>query len=425
MANQQILQHRIGDRQGTLPYVRDVANNRLASALTVAGDDMLLALRSRVQNASGVEVDNDLTGATAWRCLVRAEVDPDSELYGYTESPYTSDATLYALANGKVAFYLQVGIVGWSISGVNTGTKTFTLASPAPVGQFLAGDSLTISGSTGNDGTYTVVSATTTTVTVSQTVPSAVADGAIYHSAIDNATFDGAGNLAAWLEVSMLDSAGRPTTILPAFPILIREQLEGDTTGTLPGPVGVPEVTVTSTPYAVTVGDGMIVVDLDSIGGGSETITGVNQGTKTFTFASSRNSQWAAGATLVIVGSTGNDGRYTIASHSGADVVVVEAIPNATADGTGALDAVVTLPALSLLPPARTYLVYVAGGLTDGVTFQRAKVAANGANPSSLYGVDLSGANQDYLEAGDTAAYGETASYRAYQTAGHWLRGAV
>ena len=71
---------------------------------------------------------------------------------------------------------------------------------------------------------------------------------------------------------------------------------------------------------------------------GSYSITGVNQGTKTFTVAESAASKFTDGTHFTISGSTGNDGTYTCdgdATGSGpTDIVVNEAIPDATVDGT-------------------------------------------------------------------------------------------
>lgn len=64
-------------------------------------------------------------------------------------------------------------------------------------------------------------------------------------------------------------------------------------------------------------------------------ITDVDQGTKTFTSIDYLGNL-SPGAVLTISGSTGNDGTYTVASVTDFTVTVVEAIPNATADGTWA-----------------------------------------------------------------------------------------
>lgn len=69
---------------------------------------------------------------------------------------------------------------------------------------------------------------------------------------------------------------------------------------------------------------------------GSYSITGVNQGTKTFTIAESKASQFTDGTHFTISGSTGNDGTYTVNGDATGttDIVVDQAIPDATVDGT-------------------------------------------------------------------------------------------
>ena len=79
-------------------------------------------------------------------------------------------------------------------------------------------------------------------------------------------------------------------------------------------------------------------------------ISGVNQGTKTFTVAtmqsgSAKSRKPVPGDSIKVTGSTGNDGWYTVASASDTTIVVVEAIPSATANGSVDL----TAPALASL----------------------------------------------------------------------------
>jgi len=62
-------------------------------------------------------------------------------------------------------------------------------------------------------------------------------------------------------------------------------------------------------------------------------ITAVNQGTKTFTVSPDPTSILVDGDSVTIVGSTGNDGTYTVASRDATHIVVTEAVPSATADG--------------------------------------------------------------------------------------------
>jgi len=70
----------------------------------------------------------------------------------------------------------------------------------------------------------------------------------------------------------------------------------------------------------------------------SYAITGVNKGTKTFTITGDQAGNFAPSDTLQIYGSTGNDGNgYTVVSATlnggNTDIVVVESINDATADG--------------------------------------------------------------------------------------------
>lgn len=68
---------------------------------------------------------------------------------------------------------------------------------------------------------------------------------------------------------------------------------------------------------------------------GTFAITGVNQGTKTFTIAEDVAFRFIDGNTFAISGSTGNDGIYTINGDATGttSIVVDEAIPDATGDG--------------------------------------------------------------------------------------------
>ncbi|NLG44818.1 MAG: hypothetical protein GX547_16370 [Phycisphaerae bacterium] len=85
------------------------------------------------------------------------------------------------------------GSVGQSvaIAGVSTGAKTFSIAGDLSA-VLTAGAVFRVSGSTGNDGYYTVVSAThadgTTTVTVVEAITDATVDGTLhpYDLTLDN-----------------------------------------------------------------------------------------------------------------------------------------------------------------------------------------------------------------------------------------------
>lgn len=66
-------------------------------------------------------------------------------------------------------------------------------------------------------------------------------------------------------------------------------------------------------------------------------ITAVNTGAKTLTIAGNHAAAFGMGDTLTVFRSTGNDGDYTVATSTfdtdHTDIVVVEAVPDATVDG--------------------------------------------------------------------------------------------
>lgn len=80
---------------------------------------------------------------------------------------------------------IKVAPTAFAVTAVSTGSKKFTVAGDQTA-RFLAGATVRVSGSTGNDGLYTVVSSTfgtATDIVVSQAVPSAVADGSLVSAA--------------------------------------------------------------------------------------------------------------------------------------------------------------------------------------------------------------------------------------------------
>lgn len=70
-----------------------------------------------------------------------------------------------------------------ALTGVNQGTKTFSWA--GAISGIDNAITATVFGSTGKDGTYTIVSHTTTSITVSQSIGSAVVDGSLQLRALD------------------------------------------------------------------------------------------------------------------------------------------------------------------------------------------------------------------------------------------------
>src|SRR3990167_831467 len=69
----------------------------------------------------------------------------------------------------------------------------------------------------------------------------------------------------------------------------------------------------------------------------TDAITAVDAGARQFTVAGDARARYPAGQFVVVADSTGNDGRFTVAAVAlvGASTVVtvVEAVPDATADG--------------------------------------------------------------------------------------------
>ncbi len=96
-----------------------------------------------------------------------------------------ANATVDYTVGSSRAFSYDVqlqGPIAIPITAVSTGAKKFTVAGDQRL-YFTAADTFTITGSTGNNATYTIVSATlvstTTEIVVVETVPNAVADGTI------------------------------------------------------------------------------------------------------------------------------------------------------------------------------------------------------------------------------------------------------
>lgn len=313
---------------------------------------------------------------------------------------------------------VNIGTGTYAITAVNQGTKTFSVAdNVAP--ELTAGLVFEISGSTGNDGDYTVVSATwtgaQTDVVVAEAIPDATVDGNlvnesialsaanqgflvrgwvkittvgvdewIYHDGYDDAEDDGIWRLRGCKrgELGTVAAAHLATTT-------VYEKL---TKQMAPGIVKLENLPPTETVwlemkyeegYKVNYGLCCFILPFTATGDyrasfsvydedkaiGTHAVTAVNQGTKTFTTASDLSSELYAGDPLDILGSTGNDGTYTVVTvtWTGAvtNVVVSEAIPDATADGSMITTVIVSVndivEALLTIPVA-----YQGPGLSTG-----------------------------------------------------------
>ncbi len=102
-------------------------------------------------------------------------VDAVGAILTYT---VTSTGTTTYAVNDNISL---TSVTTIPVTAVNQGAKTFTVAGNQ-ASKFSATGFMTVAGSTGNDGLYTVVSAVfgvATVITVVEAIPSAVADGAI------------------------------------------------------------------------------------------------------------------------------------------------------------------------------------------------------------------------------------------------------
>lgn len=83
------------------------------------------------------------------------------------------------------AVYVRGIPPGWGVTDVIQGSKQFKFLFDQS-DRILVGDKISIVGSTGNDGFYTVSAVSfgtgKTTVTVEETIPDATADGTLYHA---------------------------------------------------------------------------------------------------------------------------------------------------------------------------------------------------------------------------------------------------
>ena len=97
------------------------------------------------------------------------------------------------------------------------------------------------------------------------------------------------------------------------------------------------------------------------------TITGVNQGTNTFTVAENVSAKWGVDNNKMgVIGSTGNDGVYTVVSATydtdHTDIVVSESIPDTTVDGTLYLTKVLNSTEYAITAVNRTGKTFTIGG---------------------------------------------------------------
>lgn len=198
--------------------------------------------------------------------------------------------------------------VATGIIGVDQVNDAFTIAGDQTA-NFGAGRFITVSGSTGNDGTYRVWHSHLdgggdTEVHVTTAIPNATADGDITYN--DKAAF------TIFLRIGSLGTE----TLLPDL-----------------------ETWATTAAF---------------------NISAVDQGAKKFTIAGlDLTSHFVTRAPLQVAGSTGNNGLYTVDTSAfvggNTEITVDEAIPDATADGTIAIQTVATeIPPGFVIPGSKT-----------------------------------------------------------------------
>lgn len=100
-------------------------------------------------------------------------------------TPLVAGGRIEVPANAIGKIYIKGTPTGWALTGVVTGSKQFLFAGDQTA-RILIGDTISIVGSTANDGFYTVAAVSfgggTTTVTVNETIPDGTVDGTLYHA---------------------------------------------------------------------------------------------------------------------------------------------------------------------------------------------------------------------------------------------------
>lgn len=308
-----------------------------------------------------------------WRAVTR---NTDSQpVSGNTDwafvggSPYI-DVTLSPV-DLTTAPYMNPNVV---IASVDQGTKTFGFTTLGPYGISLSsGTEIVVIGSTGNDGTYTVTSATATTVVVAEAIPDGTVDGLfsladpgiLVMDASSSGTvalpialqdITGVGNAFASDSAADIYQSNDPTTIFFA----LNDDLNGSSAimPRLQVVDGVSQIINANINLVDTLGGAWKIWSSTDVTNGGATIgtrsvthriyytlidipagstffaiSAVNQGTKTFTVSPSPVSILTPPETFSIVGSTGNNGTYTALAVTATTIRVKETVPSSTGDG--------------------------------------------------------------------------------------------
>lgn len=204
----------------------------------VNGDSVLFAshFTEVIGNANPTDLDLTDPGAPlSLRLTIRGARDTDARLWGFqsafNQGNYTTGENL---PEGRVTWLVSLGDMAYPIVGVTA--STFVIDGDFVL-QIIDGDTFSVSGSTGNDGDYTVdgtpvysSGSDETTITVIEIVPDLTVDGDIDHSALNNdliiagVTSPGAA-VSGFVECALLDSNSIPQTLMQ-LPISIVDELD-------------------------------------------------------------------------------------------------------------------------------------------------------------------------------------------------------
>jgi hypothetical protein len=149
----------------------------VASAVSSDGDSI-----TELTTSSGYPRKAATFGASSARTSsISASLDFDALPVALNGSVARYYVLFDASTGGNPLLYWRID-TSWNVTAVSTGSKTFTIAGDQTA-VLTSGVEIQITGSTGNDGYYTVVSSATssgnTVVTVSETIPSSTADGSL------------------------------------------------------------------------------------------------------------------------------------------------------------------------------------------------------------------------------------------------------
>lgn len=324
----------------------------------------------------------------AYRCTVAGTTGGVEPTWNTTGSTTTTDGSVTWVRVpeddvGEWDVILGVGIdssgstlpgpaVGHAdIVGVNTVTKEFTISGDH-TGTIIAGDTVNVMRSTGNDnpfGTYLVLTVTLvagdTVVAVAQPIPSAIADGEMgwtdiavrYYPEVDITSCGYCKSYKIRAEIEPTDEAYEFYDTDAKLDAAIERIIDKIDPKRIPG---VSRLRTTLVPVHARIVDWAVIkrYDLENVSGGNtiqeligteydglfyskklSDISGVDQVAQQFTINGDQRNILYDGQEFSIRGSTGNDGEYTIAGidsaldANGDTVVDVGVIPSSIADG--------------------------------------------------------------------------------------------